>query len=46
MIYIFWHTDLTDFTVPVSNDGCCDVYIGYLWCLNRLFTMAIYGTYE
>ena len=38
--------NLTDLTDSVSNDGCCGVYIGYLWYLNRLFTMAIYGTYE
>lgn len=46
MIYIFWHTDLTDFTDSVSNDVICGVYLRHLDMLNRLFTMAIYGTYE
>ena len=46
MIYIFWHTDLTDLTDSVSNDVSCGGYIGYLGGLNRLFTMAIYGTYK
>lgn len=46
MINIFGHTDLTDLTDSVSNDVSCGGYIGYLRCLNRLFTMAIYGTYE
>lgn len=30
----------------VSNDVICGVYLRHLDMLNRLFTMAIYGTYE